>query len=108
MDTAHSSLDDKYPPEMWQHMARIEQFSTGNDDSTYVSKFYGQDLIPDRLQPHRGVLMDIASKGNTAVKTVQGVVNMLSGDKGKQLRYLLPKVAKHVKIAVTIPDTSYT
>lgn len=77
--TAHSSLDDRYLPEVWQHMARIEQFLTGNDDSTYVSKFYGKNLEPERLKLHRGGLIDIARQRNQPVKTFQDVVEMLSG-----------------------------
>lgn len=42
VDEVHTSLDDKYPPEMEQHMAHIEQFLKGNDDSKYMSNVYGQ------------------------------------------------------------------
>lgn len=36
----HSVLYSRYPPEMWLHMAHIDQFLTENVDSPCVSKLY--------------------------------------------------------------------
>lgn len=63
---------------------------------TYVLKFHGQDLEPERLQLHHGMLIDKTTR-NTP-KKFEHVEEMLWGDKGEQLRYLLPNVAKLAKV----------
>lgn len=60
-------------PGTWQHMAHTEHFSTGNDDSMFVLKVYGQDHDPESLQLHCGMLAHIAKRYNTPVKTFQDV-----------------------------------
>uniref|UniRef100_A0A147BCI9 Putative tick transposon n=1 Tax=Ixodes ricinus TaxID=34613 RepID=A0A147BCI9_IXORI len=109
LDTVLSSLRNRYPPGVWQHMAHIEQFAIGNEDLTYVTKFYGDDLEPGRLLLHRDMLIDIVKQHNPApLQTFHDVVQIFSGDKGQHLRNLLPEMAKLIKIALTIPVTSCT
>lgn len=84
-------------------MAHCKQLLAGNDDSTYVLKFKGQNVEPRCLQLHYGMFIYIAKQHNIPMKMFQDIVEMTSSDKSEQLQDLLSEVAKHVKIALTIP-----
>lgn len=70
-------------------------------------KLYEQDFGPRCLQLHFGVLIDVARQCNTPVTTSEDVVEMLLGNKGEQLQYLFPEVAKLVKIPLTSSHTMH-
>ncbi|XP_077531307.1 zinc finger MYM-type protein 1-like [Haemaphysalis longicornis] len=108
--TVLSSLDDRYPADTWQHIINIEQFLAGRADATYFSQFYGSDFQTELLKLHRDMLLDIARQRNEPpVRTIEDVVQMFrGGEKGEQLRGLLPEIATLVKIALTVPVTSCT
>ncbi|XP_040077567.1 zinc finger MYM-type protein 1-like [Ixodes scapularis] len=106
IDTVHASLRTRFPPEMWHHMTQVEQFVTGETDSTYLCEFCKGDLNAVRLQLHRDMLLDIAKQRATSLVTFQDVVDLLSGKAGESLRVLLPEVVKLLQIAMTIPVTS--
>lgn len=89
-------------------MADLEQFLTGNDDSTSVSKFCGKNLKPVLPSTHLSTCIDKARRPTTPVEPFHDAVEMVSSNEGGQLRDVLPEVTKLVKISLATPVTSCT
>lgn len=62
---------------MWQHMADVEQFSTGTDDNTSATKFNVKNSKPERFQLKYDMLIYISRQCSTAIKSFQDRVTVL-------------------------------
>ncbi|XP_015270585.1 PREDICTED: zinc finger MYM-type protein 1-like [Gekko japonicus] len=108
IDNIFSSLDSRFPSDVFQHMSKIEKFAIGEDDSSYILNFYKTDLDTARLRLHRDMLLDIARERKVKLLALCDVIDLFSGEQGKSLHHLLPELAKLIRIGLTIPVSSCT
>lgn len=54
------------------------------------------------------MFLDIAKQHSIHLSTLQDIVDVFSGEKGKHLRELLPELTKLIKLVLTVPVTSCT
>ena len=62
--TLTSGLDDRFPSAVFEHMADIEKFLTGQSDGDMIVDFCKDDLDAERLRLHRDMFLDIARQRN--------------------------------------------
>uniref|UniRef100_H2ZVP5 TTF-type domain-containing protein n=1 Tax=Latimeria chalumnae TaxID=7897 RepID=H2ZVP5_LATCH len=108
IDCVTNFLCNRFTSSVFTHMTEIEKFVIGKGDCENISNFYKNDIDKGRLQLDRDMFLDIAKQCSIHLSTLQDVVDVFSGEKGKHLRQLLPGLTKLIKLALTVPVTSCT
>ena len=112
IDTLISGLDDRFPSAVFEHMADIEKFLTGQSDGDMIVDFYKNDLDAERLRLHRDMFLDIARQRNAELASFRDALTVFRGSGAGQdvirLSELLPELAKLFCLALTIPVTTST
>uniref|UniRef100_H3B1Z5 TTF-type domain-containing protein n=1 Tax=Latimeria chalumnae TaxID=7897 RepID=H3B1Z5_LATCH len=108
IDCVTNSLCNRFTSSVFTHMTEIEKFVIGKGDCENISNFYKNDIDKGKLQLHRDMFLDIAKQRSIHLSTLQDVVDVFSGEKGKHLRELLPELTKLIKLVLTVPVASCT
>jgi len=109
-DTIISSLEERFPSHVFQHMTNIEQFIIGHMNGDSVVQFYKQDLNAERLQLHRDMFLDIARQRRAKLTCFGDALDVFRGSAQEaiKLSQLLPEMSKLFCLALTIPVTTCT
>ena len=107
VDTAISSLQDRFVNKTTAHLKDMEDFLIGKCDGDNICKFYADDFDINRLVLHRDMLLDI-TRGKTggSFSSVKDCVDFLTSPDNKSVLHLLPEIVQYLRILLTIPVSS--
>lgn len=107
IDTAISSLNNRFVNKTSSHLKEMEDFLIGTSDGTSVCNFYASDFDRNRLILHRDMLLDIMrAKSEGSISSVKDCVDFLTSSNNSSILHLLPEIAKYLRVLLTIPVSS--